>query len=176
MGIEAKDIPLPVVSATSTLAEYRETLRQELADGEMTCCAACGQTAKVYARPINGTMVKALAELAKAPNGLTNQQILAATRQGGGGNVSLLVHWSMVESWPGSVWRITKAGRLFLADHWEAAHKVILYNNRFLGLDTSRLVKASDLADVAFDRAELLAASAVATADVGFHAGGNHAA
>lgn len=138
------------------LDQARSELRTELADGSLATCVCCGQTAKIYARPLNATMVASLRAIAMSSYGLDNAQIIAATKQSGGGNVSLLQHWKLVESWPGKIWRITHNGRAFLGGHIRVPAKVILYNNIFLGFDATTTVSVVDLAGKAFDLTELL--------------------
>lgn len=154
-------IPLPKGGEWRTLGEARDELRDELGEGELATCPCCGQDAKVYSRPINSTMVSALKAIASSAYGLDNRQIIAATKQSGGGNVSLLQHWKLIEQWPGKIWRVTQTGKSFLAGHVTLASRVILYNNIFLGFDDSERVAVEDMLGRRFSLDELLDPGAV---------------
>lgn len=144
-------IPLPRVRYADPLGLVRADLRQELGEGEAVSCPCCGQRAKIYSRPMNGTMIKSLLEVAKSPYGLTNAAIIARTHQAGGGNLSLLQHWGFVESWPGHVWRATFQGRRFLSGVVSVPSRVLLYNNIFLGFDEREMVTVKDVYGRKFD-------------------------
>lgn len=159
-------IPLPKGGEWRTLGEARNELRGEIGEGELATCPCCGQDAKVYSRPINSTMVSALKAIAQSAYGLDNRQIIAATKQSGGGNVSLLQHWGLIEQWPGKIWRVTRMGRAFLAGDIKLASRVILYDNIFLGFDQSETVTVEDMLGRRFSADELLNPGAITGADV----------
>lgn len=163
---DSSSIPLPKGGEWRTLGEVRNELRGELGEGELATCPCCGQDAKVYSRPINATMVSALRAIAQSAYGLDNRQIIAATKQSGGGNVSLLQHWKLIEQWPGKVWRVTATGRAFLAGHVRLASRVILYNNIFLGFDEGETVTVEDMLGRRFSAEDLLNPAAIANASV----------
>lgn len=163
---DASVIPLPKGGEGRTLGEARNELRGELGEGELATCPCCGQDAKVYSRPINSTMVSALKAIASSAYGLDNRQIIAATKQSGGGNVSLLQHWKLIEQWPGKIWRVTPTGKSFLAGHVRLASRVILYNNIFLGFDESETVTIEDMLGRRFSADDLLNPSAITAASV----------
>lgn len=160
------DVPLPSIDGDRSVDDVRNELRHVLANGESMHCPCCGGNAKVYARPINGTMVAALRAIARSTSGLTNAQIIAITKQAGGGNVSLLQHWRLVDRWPGSVWRITPHGRDFLLGRVAVPARVLLYNNQFLGFDDSKDLHVSDLAENDFSLDEILLPDAVRRVDI----------
>ena len=151
-----KDIPLPNQRGWMILDALRDEMRQDLSNGEMVTCLCCGGRSKVYSRTITGTMVEVLRLLDKAQYGLTNGQIIAATKQSGGGNVSLMLHWELVDSCRGSVWTITDRGRRFLCGEIAIPKRVLLYNNICLGFDDTEQVRAHDLVDHDFSLEDVL--------------------
>lgn len=162
----ADAIPLPSLRYADPLGIVRSDLRKALGEGEAVECPCCGQQARVYSRPINATMIRALHEIAISPFGLTNAAIIARTHQAGGGNVSLLQHWGFVESWPGHVWRATPAGRNFLRGLFRVPSRVLLYANIFLGLDERETVSVRDVAGREFDLSSATDPAAAVGAEV----------
>lgn len=160
-------IPLPTAHGDLPLWEARANLRAQLAEGDVAQCACCGQTAKVYSRAITGTMVRALHAIAKAGfMGLDNRQIIAATQQSGGGNTSLLAHWRLIRHEGKRRWVATADGHAFLRDELRVPARILIYDNVFLGFDTSENVLASDLWSVGWSREETMAPEAVTEAEV----------
>lgn len=159
-------IPLPTACGDLPLWDARANLRAQLAEGEMAHCPCCGQTAKVYSRAITGTMVRSLQAIARAGfMGLDNRQIIAATKQSGGGNTSLLAHWKVIRN-DKRRWVATSDGFAFLRNEFRVPSRILLYDNIFLGFDTSEYVKASDLWDAPWERESMMAPEAVTEAEV----------
>lgn len=165
MKITPETIPLPTDNQERPLWWLQDRLREELALGQLAQCACCGQDAKVYSRPINATMVKALRVISRSADGLDNGAIIAATRQKGGGNTSLMEHWGLVQRGPHKRWHVTPFGRRFLLGVEQIPSRVVLYNNIFLGFDSRRLVTVEDI-DRGFDFGDVMSAEAVREAHV----------
>lgn len=166
MPIDGDSIPLPTFAPERPLAEARADLRALLAEGEQATCACCGQTAKVYLRGLNATMIKSLDVIARSPYGLDNAAIIRRTSQAGGGNTSLMQWWGFVEQWHGKTWRATAKGRAFLRGEIEVPLRVALYDNRLLGFDAGEMVTVRDVAGRTFDLDEVLGAEAAQAAEV----------
>lgn len=162
----ADQIPLPSIDPDKTLGEARADLRAALFEGELLSCPCCAGSAKVYSRAITGTMVRVLKMLAESRVGMDNAAIIAATRQSGGGNTSLMAHWGLADKTAEGRWYATARGRLFLSGAIRVPWKVVTYNNIVLGFDVSRQVTARDVAGENFSFTETLAPESITEAVV----------
>src|SRR4029079_5660296 len=81
-----------------TLAEARDLLGTMVAEG--VTCPCCSQYAKVYKRKLNRTMVRALAEIARAPrteNFVHGPTVLGGKEGGTAGELGKLAYFELVE-------------------------------------------------------------------------------
>lgn len=155
-------IPLPIAGAERTLGDERAKLRSVMAEGEPAYCMACGAQSRVYARGINHTMVRTLAELAKVmPNPLSSATITRRTGQSGGGDTAKLAYWGLIEPWPDHCWSLTARGYAFLKGHIRLPHKALVYHDKLIGFDTSLEITVQDVVGKRFDIEEILASELV---------------
>lgn len=158
------------------LGTVREWLRDRVNAG--VTCPCCGQHAKVYKRPLNGSMAHALLLLSRAPlsamdahgfvhmpsylNGCgLSPKTAAAIR----GDWAKLVHWDLIEPAPknredGSArtgeWRITTLGIGFANRQVRVLSHLRIYNQEPLGL-TGKHVWITDVLGKEFDYEEIMA-------------------
>lgn len=163
--LNPSDIPVGSGDDAIPLVWVREQLRAELATGDIIGCPCCGQTAKVYSRSINATIARSLRLIAESSTGLTNRDIISATRQSGGGNISLLQFWGLVTQ-DDKRWKITSSGRQWLYGYIAIPSRVLIYNNQFLGFDERKKVRFVDVTGYEFSLTDVLDPRAVETAQM----------
>lgn len=154
---------LPTVPDDATLGEAKEWLRQRIAEGAR--CPCCTQFAKEYRRKLNSGMAFALVRMYQLHG--TSWQDKTITLKGAAAaarDESLLRHWGLLEEdkrtradgghagW----WRVTDLGEQFIQGRVKVRSHVVLYDNRFRGLNGFEVTIEQCLGS-RFSRAELMA-------------------
>jgi len=145
---DAAAIPLPDSNPTQAMWWARDQLRHDLATGAIVGCPCCGGAAKVYARKINMQMIKALIVLGRNSKGMP-PSLLMRLADVQGGDYGKLRHYGFVrednEPERGIVWYVTQRGIAFLRGDIQVPHRMILYQNKCLGFDDSKMVRVTDI-------------------------------
>jgi hypothetical protein len=128
---------------SATIAELRHEFFEQARTKDGTCCPVCRRYGKVYKRRINATMARALIRLYRA----TLAQPLKPwfhfaeftdTRN----DYEKLIFWKMIEHKPNAddptkkdsgYWRITQAGKDFVAQRRTMPEYAIVYDGEVLG-------------------------------------------
>lgn len=150
------DPPDPRPRPNWTLKRVREWLRVHVNVG--TDCPCCGQHAKVYKRPLNGSMAYTLILMSRAPLEVMDEKgyfhvpsflnsrfcgLDARTTAAIRGDWAKLVHWDLIEHAPreredGSArtgeWRVTALGVAFASGQVRVLSHLRIYNKKPLGL------------------------------------------
>jgi hypothetical protein len=128
-----------------TVGQAKAAARHLFEAGEISDCKCCGQTIKKYPRSINKTMVASL-EVMLRLGGATSRQILAATRQSGGGDHAKLAYWGLAAyREDDKAWMCTDKGRKFLAGEIMVAKYAHLYNSDLHGFSKAQVSVAECL-------------------------------
>jgi hypothetical protein len=174
--LTAAALQLPIVSRNLTVSRAQRALVDGVKDG---CkCPCCGKLAKVYRRPLNAGMAKALIVLAKLSRdpgvadeyGFVSSADLFTTIRGKHRDWYLLAHWGLIESAPPSRsrssegsgrWRPTYDGRRFI---WGGRNPrgatlvskyIVLYDGSLIGYE-GELVNVVECLGEKFDYRELM--------------------
>jgi hypothetical protein len=159
-------IPLPTAEPLTNLGTAREALRGRLAAGKASKCPCCGQVSKVYARGLYDKMVAGLAAIAEAGR---DGRIITPTelRLIGGGDVAKLEHWRLIERDANTGrWRATADGMGFLRGELAVPHRVLLFGDVLIGMDTSKMINIHDVRSRKVNLPEILGSFAVKAATV----------
>jgi hypothetical protein len=125
-----------------TVREAREKLMVERWEADGVDCPCCSQRAKVYRRPLYGTMARDLIKMYRA-NGL-NVFHLPTLLGHSGGDSNKLRFWGLIEEEPNTrpdgskragYWRVTEDGEEFIMLRAKVQSHILLYAQGFLGLD-----------------------------------------
>lgn len=166
----------PPFTGDMTLANARVTLR-DLADVGETC-PVCAQNVKVYNRPINVAMARALVLMYENaqrnwvhfPTLIAEDGALAAKL---GGQHGKLQYWDLIEEervvraldgGRAGFWRVTAHGEQWLAGATEIPKYARIYNGRCLSLHGD-LVTIHDALHQRFDLRPLMSAAPLAPGD-----------
>lgn len=152
-----------------TLADARALVMAQRYDGGITC-PCCDQFAKVYKRKLNSGMARVLVEFywkqRSAKDGWVHYR-QAAVRRTSGELVSLeyskLRFWGLIEKAPretgrAGCWRAPEKGIAFVEGRITVAKHVLIYNDRFMGLDETVRTDIRRALGSKFDYDELMAA------------------
>ena len=142
-----------------TIGEARAYVRQHLQSGVI--CPCCRQTAKIYKRALNQTMVKGLLwlvqEYSKNPGYIHVMSLGPKWLVSKGGSFATLKAWGFIEEEPppASVedkhkatgrWRPTPKGVLFVQNAVTVPRYVLLYNKHVIGLEGEPIAYSGILA------------------------------
>jgi len=144
----------------TTLDEARAAVKQTLDSGGIGICPCCGQTIKMYARQIYGTMVKQLAQLVAYGQGLHPRNLVGGNNLSGGGDHAKMRFWGLVDQDPeDGVWFATVKGADFLKGRISVPKYAYIFNNT-LDSFSDEEVRVEDCCSKSFDLPELLKARA----------------
>ena len=124
---------LPNREHLRTLSLAQAALDQTLRAGLPAACPCCGQNAKVYPRPLNGQMVRALAFLAVhgACRPVDMPAWMLASRE-----YSKLPYWGLATSHKNDksevVWSATPLGVAFAGGRAQVPFRVFLYDGKVI--------------------------------------------
>lgn len=120
---------------TQTVAQARAKLRDALVAGESSTCPCCDQFVKLYRRKLNAGMAHSLVVLWKHARSHFVHVPTVVGRESA--DQALLRYWELIEAHPeqSGYWRVTELGEQFVTGQITVPSHVLLYNNRFLGLD-----------------------------------------
>ena len=140
----------------TTGAQARAELRDALVAGESSTCPCCDQFVKLYRRKLNSGMAHSLVSLWKQARQYYVH--VPSTMGKSDGDIAKLRYWELIESHPeqSGYWRVTELGEQFVTGQITVPSHVLLYNNRFLGLDGDS-VSIEDCLGEKFSYAELMA-------------------
>jgi hypothetical protein len=155
---------------------YPETLeeaREYVADGMMEpngiACPCCEQRAKLYKRPLNGSMAAMLIVLSHINNGngwtyIEEWREKSGIKLNGGGDYGKLAYWNLVESMPvapeqdkgsSGQWKMTKKGFEFSAGSIKVPSHALIYNNKVMGF-SDKLVGINECLGKKFSYMEVM--------------------
>lgn len=161
----------------ATLDDSRAWLASRINDG--AACPCCAQFAKVYRRPLTGSMAYVLllierwtrtsmrTEWLHVPSYLSEQSHVGVAVRGG--DWAKLVHWGLIEERPvvradgarhAGYYRITQLGLDFVNDRVLVPKYVFLYNRKKLDRTTDKMVSIDKALGKNFNYAELMSADA----------------
>lgn len=149
---------------TTTLAEARIWLQYLLEKGQV--CPCCKQFAKIYKRPIYGTMAKHLINLYWASHIADGAYChISSFCPKHPGDFAKLVYWGLVEEKPkdedntstrtSGFWKITEKGKQFVLNQISIPSHIRLYDGKLLGT-TGQQVTIKDVLGKDFDYDELM--------------------
>lgn len=157
--------------AQRTESELKSLVRDGLHSREGTECPVCGQTCRVYRRPLNSTMARGLLWLlTEVRSEIHPTRIWVDIRSSAprwlvaaGGEFAKLRHWGLIEQMPyegtdklaSGTWRITEKGLRFALKHFKIPKRVYLFNNTIEGWSEDR-VDIQEALGTKFNYAELL--------------------
>lgn len=139
-----------------TVAQARAKLRDALVAGESSTCPCCDQFVKLYRRKLNAGMAHSLITLLRA-SGTQWAHVPSVTGRQSSEEAKLR-YWELIEAHPerSGYWRVTELGEQFVLGRATVPSHVLLYNNRFLGLDGDSVSIVQCLGEK-FSYAELMA-------------------
>ncbi len=147
-----------------TLAEAREHVMQQRWRPAGTPCPCCDQLAKVYARKLQGAMVRWLIYLARY-SGTERIWVSVNELPARGGDYAKLLYWGMVECQQNTdqtkrtsgLWRPTEFGLQFIHGDVQVPSHVLVYATGSLGWkEGAELVDVHEALGSKFDYQELM--------------------
>lgn len=112
-----------------------EDIKQFLLDNyEKGCeCPACGQNVRLYKRPLNAAMARALILISKAPKANDAGWVDIKSVDVRGGDYAKLRYWELLEAGEPGLWRVTQKGLKFISDQIRVPSHAHVYNDRVRG-------------------------------------------
>lgn len=148
-------------AADMTLEDAQDLLRGLADDG--ACCPMCTQNVKVYRRPLNAVVAKALVALYAECGRSSGRMALVARRRlpevaSQGGFLTLGHHWGLMAADLEHTghWRITDLGERWLHGSATVPKYVRIFNGRRLGQPSGDPVSIHDALGESFDLPTLL--------------------
>lgn len=161
VALSTMTVPLPDIASIFTA---RWWVKDKLYDG--VTCPCCGQFAKAYRRKISAPMAKVLIEMHRASRRLYGYEwIYLPSLRSAGQDEALLRHWGLIEPKKGlredgarqqGYWRITTAGRTFVAGETQVRKYARVFNGKLIGYE-GRNVSITDALGTKFNYADLMA-------------------
>jgi len=147
-----------------TLEEAKEWLREHLKEGAR--CPCCTQLAKVYSRPVYGTMASHLINLYNLDKSSDERFFhVSAFCPKHPGDFAKLVYWELIEERPkdedntekrtSGYWAITDRGKRFVRNQTTIMSHVKLYDSRVMGFE-GKSVDIKTILGKKFDYEELM--------------------
>lgn len=149
----------------TTLRQAKEHLRKNFEEG--VNCPCCGQFVRLYKRPINSTMARALVWIAgesqKSKGGWVDVPAKAPKWLTKTNQHTTLRWWGLLERMPNEesykkhsgVWRPTKKGIAFALGETKVPQYILHYNNKVIG-QSDETVDISEAFGVKFDYKEVM--------------------